>query len=85
MRTFLFIIFVFGAYFFGKTQELVSSSGKFSINNFGSITWTMGEVSINTLQNNSLSALQGFQQPWSKRSTGISAFEDISISIKKNQ
>ena len=46
-----------------SSPQLISSSGSYNINQTGSISWSLGEVTTSTLVSNDVVLTQGFQQP----------------------
>jgi hypothetical protein len=60
----LFVILCIQLHFAGaKAQQAVSSAGTYFENESGSISWTLGEVVIETLSAGETILTQGFQQP----------------------
>jgi gliding motility-associated-like protein len=46
--------------------EVISSAGTFATSNYGSMAWTIGEVTIDTYSNSNHFLTQGFHQPSEK-------------------
>lgn len=65
---------------FGQTLEpqLLSTAGKEFINNDNSLSWSLGEISINTIYSNDAILTQGFQQ------TGIYTTATLNPEMKMN-
>ncbi len=47
-------------------REVIGSAGTFATSNFGSMAWTIGEVTIDTYSSNDFFLTQGFHQPTNK-------------------
>ncbi|MCK4464729.1 MAG: T9SS type A sorting domain-containing protein, partial [Bacteroidales bacterium] len=64
MKNYLLIILVLTASVSVKAQQLevVANSGEFYENSSGSLSWTLGEVVIETLSETNFILTQGFQQ-----------------------
>lgn len=47
------------------TREVIASSGGYSVSSVGSLSWTLGETVVETVENPSINLIltQGFQQP----------------------
>ena len=80
----MFAFIVVGVFSLVKSQEVISTSGSTFTNGKESISWTMGEVMVQTLHNNNLYLLQGYQQPWSEHVTAINPVMDCSVSVYPN-
>lgn len=63
-----FSIFPFLQFLHGQEleREVIGSAGTFAISNYGSMAWTIGEVTIDTYSNNDFFLTQGFHQPSNK-------------------
>jgi hypothetical protein len=60
----LFVILCIQLHFAGaKAQQVISSAGTYFENESGSVSWTLGEVFIETLGAGETILTQGFQQP----------------------
>lgn len=89
MKKYLFSISAILITTFGFTQSLernvIASSGNFSSNSTISISSTLGEVFVTTLDGSSGGLTQGFQQPTNSIIDGIkSEYEDLGISLFPN-
>ena len=64
MKNYLLIILVLTASVLVKAQQLevIATSGDFYKNSSGSLSWTLGEVAIETLSETNFILTQGFQQ-----------------------
>ena len=64
MKNYLLAILVLTASVSVKAQQLevVATSGDFYVNSSGSLSWTLGEVAIETLSETNFILTQGFQQ-----------------------
>ena len=65
--TLLFFAICFSTSIFGQVQltpTVISSGGGFGENDNLSISWTLGEVAVNTLTGDQMILTQGFQQPF---------------------
>jgi len=45
------------------SQDVIAASGDYFINSNGSLSWTLGEAIVETIENGNLILTQGFQQP----------------------
>jgi hypothetical protein len=61
-------------------QQVVSSAGGQSENSNGSLSWTVGEVAVETLRNNDLILTQGFHQT-RLEATGLDIIDGIQPDI----
>lgn len=67
-----------------KTPSVLSSSGGFNKNENFSISWTLGEIAITTLQGESMALTQGFQQAFVKGTGIIKSETNWNISVYPN-
>jgi len=64
-----------------NAQKVISTAGSFIENNYGSLSWTLGEIAVETISNTDLILTQGFQQ--SKLTvTGINIIPLIEPDVK---
>ena len=59
---FIFQLFIASHVFYA--QEVIASSGEFQANSSGSFSWTLGEISTETISTSSVIFTQGFQQDY---------------------
>ena len=58
-----FLIFPLCIYAQEISQEIIASSGDYSDGSSGQLSWTLGDLAIETYSSGDLSLTQGFQQP----------------------
>lgn len=58
----LFFLLVLYAMSYSLCQEVIATSGEFNESNDGSVSWTIGEMATQTLENNDVIVTQGFHQ-----------------------
>jgi hypothetical protein len=78
----LFCVFML----FSNAQDLISTGGDFFQQNSGSISFTIGEPIIETIENdgNNITLTQGFQQATPNIITGIETLDDVLVNIYPN-
>lgn len=82
---FLLLIAVINVKSYAQRTEVITSSGDFFKNSIGSISWTLGELSIETYSAQSKILTQGFQQTNSdKLVTGLSEWTDLMLEAYPN-
>lgn len=67
MKSIKFVMFLFTMYtlnVFSQNQNVISNGGNYQESTGGSLTWTIGEVVINTLESTDVHVTQGFNQDW---------------------
>jgi hypothetical protein len=79
-KYFLVLIFLISISYHLKGQELVSSSGNFHLNANYQVSWSLGEIMVETFTGSSTILTQGFQQSMLSVSN-VFVPEDIDISI----
>jgi len=90
MRKFILIFFylTIPLYLFCQqiTPEVIVSSGNYIKNDNISITWSLGEIAISTLTDNTMTLTQGFQQPyyWITSITELKKDDRINVLIFPN-
>lgn len=69
---------------FSQNQNVISNGGNYQESSGGSLTWTIGEVVINTLESPDVHVTQGFNQDW-LNFLNIEVFsEKINVSVFPN-
>lgn len=58
-----FLVFPLCIYAQEISQEIISSSGDYSDGSSGQLSWTLGDLAIETYSSGDVSLTQGFQQP----------------------
>jgi len=78
----LFCVFML----FSNAQDLISTGGDFFQQQSGSISFTIGEPIIETVENedSDITLTQGFQQATPNIMTGIETFDDVLVNIYPN-
>ena len=66
-----------------KAQEVINTSGNFFESSAGSVSWSLGEVTVFTLSGEDTHLTQGFQQPLCPYNMAISCPENISVSTQE--
>lgn len=84
MRCLIYILFLtpFFSYSQSISRSVIASQGDFYNNTFGSLSWTIGEISVETYNSSNSLLTQGFQQPDSIMFTSINELNlgfDLSI------
>lgn len=69
---------------FAQTENVISNGGNTSTNANGSITWTIGEVVINTIESPDAHLTQGFNQEWLHFLNVENYSEKINITVFPN-
>ena len=65
-------------------QEVIASQGSFDVGNSMTLEWTLGELSVETLNDKSMLYTQGFHQPVLKSLVNISDESFISSLVYPN-
>lgn len=80
--TFISILVSVGS--IAQTQTVISNGGNYEETPAGSITWTIGEVSINTIESSGTTITQGFNQDWLQFVNTDVFIEKININVFPN-
>jgi hypothetical protein len=80
MQNCFLIIFTILLAFKAEAQEVVSTSGEFSVAGSGSLSWTIGEAITETFSSGNITLTQGFQQS-NLTITAIDEVAGLSFSI----
>ncbi len=83
--TFLLIVSSFVSYSQSISRHVIASQGDWNSNSNGSLSWTIGEISVETYSNIPNVLTQGFQQPDSLMFTSVNELDkDFFFSISPN-
>lgn len=69
---------------FAQTENVISTGGSYQQSAQGSITWTIGEVVINTVESPDVHLTQGFNQDWLHFLNIETFVEKINITVFPN-
>jgi hypothetical protein len=73
-----FLVFPLCIYAQEISQEVISSSGNYTDGSSGQLSWTLGDLAVETCSAGEVSLTQGFQQPFYEVTA---AFENLECNI----
>ena len=82
--TLCLICLIFSSLSFGQEQHVISSGGSYSSANTGSLSSTIGESVINTIETSNHHLTQGFNQDWIHFLSTHNFKDDININVYPN-
>ena len=82
MKRLLLIVGAMAFMMMGYAQETITTSGGEATGNAGTVSYTIGQIAVQTVANSNASVSEGVQQPYEIQTIGVDNYPQITLDAK---
>ena len=82
MKRLLLIVGAMALVMMGYAQETITTSGGEATGNAGTVSYTIGQIAVQTVANSNASVSEGVQQPYEIQTIGVDNYPQITLDAK---